>query len=126
MPVVVVTAAIIERAGTYLVTRRPAGVHLEGLWEFPGGKCDRGESLEACLVREIQEELACGIAVGREIFTTKHAYPERQVELHFFACSLLGEPRGVLGQEVRWVSRAALRSLRFPPADAELIELLER
>lgn len=126
MPGVVVTAAIIERDGSYLVTRRPAGVHLEGLWEFPGGKCDGDESLEACLVREIQEELGCDVDVGREVFTTTHAYPERSVELHFFACALLGEPRGVLGQELRWVSRSELRLLRFPPADAELIALLER
>ena len=122
----VVTAAIIERDGCYLVTRRPAGVHLEGFWEFPGGKCDSGESLEACLVREIREELACDGDVGREIFTTTHAYSEHAVELHFFACALLGEPRGVLGQDLRWVSRSELRVLRFPPADAELIALLER
>ena len=126
MHAVVVTAAIIVRNGTYLVTRRPAGVHLGGLWEFPGGKCNPGESLERCLVREIQEELGCEIAVDREVFTTTHAYPERRVELHFFTCSLFGEPRGALGQELRWVSRSELRSLDFPPADAELIALLER
>lgn len=123
---IVVTAAIIERDGDYLVTRRPAGVHLAGLWEFPGGKCDRGESLEGCLAREIREELGCSVNVGIELFSTTHAYPERDVELHFFVCSLAGEPRGVLGQELRWVPRSELRSLDFPPADAELIALLER
>jgi 8-oxo-dGTP diphosphatase len=123
---IVVTAALVQRDGAYLVTRRPAGVHLEGLWEFPGGKCDVGESLEACLVREIREELGCDVAVGSEVLTTTHAYPERHVELHFFACSLVGEPRGLLGQEVRWVPKSELRTLNFPPADAELIALLER
>lgn len=123
---IVVTAAIVERDGAYLVTRRPKGVHLEGLWEFPGGKCDADESLEACLAREIREELGCGIAVEREVFTTTHAYPDRRVELHFFACSLLGEPHGLLGQELRWVARSELRSLNLPPADAALIALLER
>jgi 8-oxo-dGTP diphosphatase len=123
---VVVAAAIVERDGCYLVTRRPAGVHLEGLWEFPGGKRDSGESLEECLRREIEEELGCGASVGREIFATAHTYPERRVELHFFACSLVGEPRGVLGQQLRWVSKHELRRLNFPPADAELIGLLER
>lgn len=126
VPVVVVTAAIVERDGCYLITRRPAGVHLEGFWEFPGGKCDTGESLEECLLREIHEELGCGATVGREVFATAHTYPEREVELHFFACSLSGEPRGVLGQELRWVSKSELRLLTFPPADAELIALLEQ
>lgn len=126
MTTLVVTAAIIERDRTYLVTRRPIGVHLEGLWEFPGGKCDEGESLEACLTREIREELGCDATVGAEVFTTTHTYPERRVELHFFACSLRGEPRGLLGQEMRWVSKADLRFLNFPPADAELIAWLAR
>ena len=123
---VVVTAAIVERDGRYLVTRRPAGVHLAGFWEFPGGKCGSGESLEDCLAREIQEELGCEAAVGPEIFTTGHSYPERRVELHFFACSLSGDPTGILGQELRWVSKSELRSLEFPAADAELIAWLER
>ena len=125
-PRVVVTAAIVEMNGRYLVTRRLAGVHLEGFWEFPGGKCDRGETLQECLLRELQEELGCGAAIGPEIFTTAHSYPERRVELHFFECSLAGEPRGVLGQELRWVAKSELRSLRFPPADEELIALLEQ
>ena len=123
-PRVVVTAAVIERDGTYLVTRRPAGVHLAGLWEFPGGKVDRGESLQRCLVREIQEELASDVEVGPEIFSIVHTYPERSVELHFFACTLKGEPCAAFAQELRWVPRAELRSLDFPPADRELIELL--
>jgi len=123
---VIVTAAVIERDGAYLVTRRPAGVHLAGLWEFPGGKCGAGEPLAACLAREIREELDAGVEVGREIFATSHAYLERVVELHFFACTLTGEPKPALGQELRWVRRAELRSLDFPPADDELIALLER
>ena len=126
LPLVNGIAAIIERDGAYLVTRRPAGVHLEGLWEFPGGKCDEGESLETCLTREIREELGSDATVGSELFTTTHTYPERRVQLHFFACSLLSEPRGVLGQEMRWVPKSELRLLNFPPADAELIALLAR
>ena len=106
------------------LTRRPRGAHLEGFWEFPGGKCDAGESLADCLAREIDEELGCGVTVGGEIFTVTHAYPERIVELHFFACALAGEPQPRLGQEMRWVERQELRSLNFPPADAELIERL--
>ena len=124
-PRVVVTAAVIRRGDAFLVTRRQAGVHLEGYWEFPGGKCDAGESLATCLEREIREELDAAIRTGREVLATEHAYPERVVELHFLECELLDEPRAMLGQEIRWVARADLRSLSFPPADDELIELLE-
>jgi len=123
-PVVVVTAAVIEERDCFLVTRRLRGTHLEGDWEFPGGKRDPGESLEACLVREIDEELGCGVSVGAEVFSITHAYPERTVELHFFACTLDGEARPRLGQEMRWVARSDLRSLPFPAADRGLIDVL--
>jgi 8-oxo-dGTP diphosphatase len=123
-PRVVVTAAVIERDGAFLVTRRPAGAHLEGDWEFPGGKCDGSETLENCLRREIREELAADAIIGERIFSTAHEYPERVVVLHFFACELRGEARAVLGQEMQWAKRERLRALRFPPADDELIERL--
>ena len=121
---IVVTAAVIDRDGRLLVTRRQKGVHLEGYWEFPGGKCDAGESLEACLARELREELDVEANVGAEIFTTTHTYPDRRVELHFLRCELNGEPRPQVGQEMRWVGREELATLEFPPADAELIRLL--
>ena len=98
MTTIVVTAAVIERDGKLLITRRQQGVHLEGLWEFPGGKCDDGESLRACLERELREELDVGATIGPEIFTTTHAYPERSVELHFFECEISGTPRPLIGQ----------------------------
>ena len=123
-PRIVVTAAVIERDGAFLVTRRPSGVHLEGYWEFPGGKIEPGESLAKALAREIAEELDTPIAVGRELFTVTHTYPDRIVELHFLACELKGEPRAVLGQEMRWIAREQLGTLRFPPADEELIRML--
>lgn len=125
-PRLVVAAAVVQRDGTLLVTRRQQGVHLEGFWEFPGGKCEQDETHEACLEREILEELGTGVRIGREILAAAHAYPERTVELHFFECVLTGEPRPLLGQEMRWVSREDLGSLEFPPADAELIRVLTR
>jgi mutator protein MutT len=121
---VVVTAAIVERGGAFLVTRRVDGAHLAGYWEFPGGKCEPNETLHACLEREIREELDAGISVGEEIFTVSHSYPERDVELHFFACDLLTEPRPLLGQDMKWVPRGELASLAFPPADEALIARL--
>jgi 8-oxo-dGTP diphosphatase len=121
---VVVTAAVIERDGSFLVTRRQEGVHLEGCWEFPGGKCDPGEPLDVCLAREIREELAVDARVGGEVFTTTHEYEDRRVELHFLRCELVGTPAPQVGQDMRWVPRAALASLEFPPADAELIRIL--
>lgn len=125
-PHLVVTAAVVERDGRLLVTRRPLGTHLEGLWEFPGGKCDPGETLAACLRREILEELDAIVDIGDEIYSVTHDYPERIVELHFLACALEGEPRPMLGQELQWLAREELRPEEFPPADAELIERLRR
>jgi 8-oxo-dGTP diphosphatase len=124
MTTIVVTAAVIDRDGRFLVTRRQQGVHLEGYWEFPGGKCDTGESLEGCLARELREELDVAARVGAEVFTTTHTYLDRRVELHFLRCELNGEPRPQLGQDMRWVSREELATLEFPPADAELIQRL--
>jgi 8-oxo-dGTP diphosphatase len=121
---IVVAAAVVERDSRYLVTRRLRGTHLEGFWEFPGGKCETGETHVECLVREIREELGCAVAVGAKLLSVAHDYPERTVELHFFRCDLGADPRPLLGQEIRWISRGDLRELAFPPADAELIRLL--
>ena len=123
---IVVTAAVVERDGRYLVTRRLRGTHLEGYWEFPGGKCEPGETHVTCLIREIREELGCDVRVGEELLGVTHEYPERAVELHFFRCTTEGEPRPLLGQELRWIARQELRTLDFPPADEELIRLLSQ
>ena len=123
-PVIVVIAAVIEKEGRFLVTRRQAGTHLEGYWEFPGGKCHPGETQEQALRREIREELDAEIAAPRKIFETRYRYPERTVELHFYRCSLPGTPRPLLGQELQWIPRTQLGTLTFPPADAELVARL--
>ena len=124
-PRVIVCAAVVERDGRFLVTRRQRGVHLEGYWEFPGGKCEPGESLDACLCRELREELGTDATIGAELLAVTHEYADRIVELHFIDCVLSDSPRPVLGQEMLWISRADLRSLQFPPADEELIAMLE-
>ena len=126
MTSIVVTAAIIERDGSFLMTRRLKGVHLAGYWEFPGGKCDPGESLDACLLRELREELAVDAAIGERILTTSHEYPDRRIELTFFRVELRGDPSPQLGQEMQWIARADLATLKLPPADDELVALLTR
>ncbi len=121
---VVVAAAIVERDGRWLMARRLKGTHLEGLWEFPGGKVDPGESLEACLIRELAEELGVDSRVGRLRWSTTHDYPAKRVVLHFYECTIDGEPRPLLGQELRWVSASELATLAVPEADAGLVALL--
>ena len=120
----IVVAAVIEEDGRFLVTRRPHGVHLAGMWEFPGGKIDAGETHAAALQRELREELDTDVDVGELIFDVTHEYPDRAVALYFYRCGLRGVPRPLLGQEMRWVARDELSSLGFPPADEELITLL--
>lgn len=121
---IVVVAAVVEREGAFLVTRRLEGTHLEGLWEFPGGKCHEGEDDAACLAREIREELAVEVTIGPKILDVSHEYPERAIELHFYACDIHGEPIPQLGQQMMWVKRADLNQLEWPPADTALIEML--
>ena len=88
--IIVVLAAVIELDGRFLVTRRLKGTHLSGYWEFPGGKCEAGESHEECLPRELVEELAVRADVGVELLVTEHAYPSRTVRLHFRRCAISG------------------------------------
>ena len=122
--VIVVLAAVVERDGRFLVTRRLANTHLSGYWEFPGGKCEPGEPPAACLQRELDEELGVAATIGDAILTTEHAYPERTVRLHFRRVTIHSEPKPMLGQDIRWVGRDELTTLPFPEADNALIEIL--
>jgi mutator protein MutT len=124
MKTLVVTAAIIEHDDRFLLTRRLQGTHLAGHWEFPGGKCEPGESLVECLERELREELDVEVEVGEEVFQVAHDYDDRRVQLHFMRCRLRGEPHPLLGQEMQWAARGDLAEIAFPPADAALIQLL--
>src|SRR5574340_1034376 len=123
-PRIDVVAAVVQRGDSFLVTRRLDGTHLAGYWEFPGGKRHDGESDAEALAREMREELAVEVIVGDLVLFVSHAYADREVALNFYRCELAGEPTPQLGQEMKWVGRDALRTLQFPPADAELIELL--
>jgi 8-oxo-dGTP diphosphatase len=119
-----VVAAVIEQNEHFLLTCRQKGVHLEGLWEFPGGKIDHGETHEGALRREIHEELGADVEVKNCILTTSHTYQDRTVKLHFYQCHLIGILKPMLGQKIRWVPRQELSKLELPPADDALIEIL--
>ena len=121
-----VVAAVIERDGLLLITRRRAGTHLSGLWEFPGGKPEPGERPEDALVREIKEELGALVRVGAPIETVDWQYPDKRVSLTFFRCELSGNPKPLEGQEMAWVAPSDLSRYQFPEADATLIRRLSR
>jgi mutator protein MutT len=122
-----VSAALIFRDGKLLITQRQAKSHLGGLWEFPGGKREAGETFEQCLVREIREELGVEISVGALFEEISHTYPEKTVRLKFFSCELLsGEPQPLERAAVRWIDQSELNTYPFPAADAKLLEKLEK
>lgn len=126
-PVMEVAAALVFRDGRLLVTQRPPGRRFAGLWEFPGGKREPGESWEACLRREIREELACDIAVGAAFDEVVHPEPDKTLHLRFFLCRLgAGEPQPLECAAVAWVGRGELAALEFPPADTALLTRLAR
>jgi 8-oxo-dGTP diphosphatase len=129
LPILLVAAAaLVDRDGRVLVAQRPAGKHLAGTWEFPGGKLEPGEAPEAALVRELAEELGidttasclapCGFA--------SHSYEAFHLVLLLFACrKWTGTPHGRQGQAVKWVRVPELFALDMPPADRPLLGLLQ-
>ena len=117
-------AAVIERDSRFLVTLRPDGSHLAGHWEFPGGKTFPHEHHSEALRRELHEELDVRARVGERIHSVSHAYPDTTIDLHFYRCEFDGEPKPMLGQEMKWVGREELSAMRFPEADAALIRVL--
>jgi 8-oxo-dGTP diphosphatase len=121
----VVAAVVEDGAGRFLVSRRPPGSHLAGLWEFPGGGVEAGEAADAALVRELAEELGVEIVVGSPLTFAWHVEERRAILLLFYRATIVrGVPAGLQGQAVAWVSRAELARLETPPADAELIRIL--
>ena len=117
-----VSAGLVFRDGKLLITQRRPKDHLGGLWEFPGGKRECQETDEACLRRELHEELGIKVAVKELIETLQHDYPGKSVRLKFFRCALLKNEPVALGCEaVAWVNAAQLENYAFPEADQRLL-----
>ncbi|HEX9972357.1 MAG TPA: (deoxy)nucleoside triphosphate pyrophosphohydrolase [bacterium] len=126
-PHYLVTAAIIVGDGKILITQRPFHDAFGGLWEFPGGKQEQGESLEQCLVREIYEELAVTIQIHEHLFSITHRYEKLKISLHFFLCTILnGAPTCKDVQDWKWVDRSEFDNFPFAKADQKaLVKLNE-
>jgi mutator protein MutT len=120
-------AVIWNDAGQILIDRRKPGGKMGGLWEFPGGKVEPGESIEACVAREVQEELGIQIVVGESLMTIVHDYTEFKVTLHVHHCQhRSGEPQTIECDEIRWVIPAELSQFNFPEANGVIIQALQR
>lgn len=126
-PRLVVAAVIGDNQGRYLLARRRPGTHLAGMWEFPGGAMEAGETPAQALARELYEELGVRVEVGEPLTFAWHRDERRDVLLLFFSADIVsGTPNGREGQEVRWVKREELDSLPVPPADGPLVRTLAR
>lgn len=120
-----VVGAVIIRDGLVLCAQRGQNGSLPGLWEFPGGKIEKGESPAAALKREITEELGCTVEVGEEITTTSHEYEFGIVTLTTFFCSLIGgTPRTNEHAAIAWLRPMDLATIEWAPADIPAVELI--
>jgi 8-oxo-dGTP diphosphatase len=128
LPVVFVSAAaLVDTDGRILLTKRPEGKHLSGLWEFPGGKISQGETPETALVRELAEELAIDVSEScLAPFTfASHPYEDFHLLMALFVCRIWkGQMRPLEGQELKWVRPSKAASLPMPPADVPLMAML--
>ena len=122
-----VAVAIIEQADRFLISRRLPEDSFGGFWEFPGGKCNPGETLQECLAREVREELGITITVGQKLQVIEHEYPQRTVRLHCFSCRIVsGEPQAIECAAWRWVSPRELPEYEFPPASRALLARFQK
>ena len=127
MNVTDVAAGLVFRDGKLLITQRHPEAHLGGLWEFPGGKREPDESFEACLERELLEELGIEVTVLELVETITHDYPEKTVHLRFYRCRWeRHEPRPLGCPAFKWIGAAELKDYQFPAADALLLDRLRQ
>lgn len=120
-----IAIGLVWRDARLLIARRKSDGHLPGLWEFPGGKRKPEESLEACVVREVEEELGIRVRVLSARNPIRFGYPDQQVKIHPFDCEWLsGEPQTLGCAEWRWVKPEELSQYALPPANDELVKQL--
>ena len=125
MKTIEVVAAIIHRDGAYFATQRGYG-EFEGMWEFPGGKIEPGESQETALKREIQEELGVDITIGELLCTTEYDYPTFHLTMHCYLCSVAsGEIELREHKSAQWLTAETLDSVEWLPADEKIIVMLQ-
>ncbi len=125
--IVKVAAAILEKEGKFLITRRHRHSHLGHLWEFPGGKLEVGETPQDCIIRECKEEIGLEIRPLHLYREVEHCYPEVSVHLYFFICQIIsGKAKALDCAGIAWASPEELKNYEFPDADLQLIEDLSR
>jgi 8-oxo-dGTP diphosphatase len=124
-PLRVAAAVLFDASGRVLIAQRPAGKYLAGYWEFPGGKLDACEAAEEALGRELREELGIELRRCHRLLELRHHYADRAVELEVFVVDEShGEPSGLEGQALKWVSVAELAQEHLLPADRPIVEAL--
>ena len=123
-----IAVGVIHRDGRFLISRRPPGVHLEGLWEFPGGKVRQGEEPADAVRREVLEEGGLELGFDLQVLhREKFDYPDRLLEILFYiAEEFTGEERGVEGQELRWVTASELKDYPWPPANRKVLDVIAK
>ena len=122
---VIGVGVVINAAGEVLIDQRLEEGLLGGMWEFPGGKQEQGETIETCIARELKEELGIAVTVGDELITVDHAYSHKKLRFVVHLCTWIsGEPQPLASQQVRWVRPDDLGNYAFPAANARIIEAL--
>lgn len=124
---ITVVAALIRENGRILICKRPEGKHFPGYWEFPGGKCEPGETLQQGLIRECREELEIDVSVGEQYGESEYREGELALRFHLLEAKIVGGTmRPLVHSELRWVRPSELGNYTFPPADLAIIQRLSK